>query len=267
MNTTTTTKDVALTAENLADVDVAQSTMTGTLEALKLAYAKAHKDEADAKSAMASADNARHIAMVWQARVAFRAMTHPDVATARYPQNITGAAKVLGIPVATLRPYGLAGIALHKADRAGLLSLPDADDIAIKEASFDATSRADQKAKRIKEAEKKAALEAKAKELEALKAKQAGTTAPATAPVADATAPATGTVAPVATTDATDATAAPVAPVAAPATDGPSLSDDAVATAKRLVHIIKLLRADKSWRTVAPKVVAVLAEVFPALKS
>lgn len=263
MATNTNTKALALTAEDLEGVDVAQSTMTGTLEALKLAYAKAHMDETEARGAMASAEEAKFRAMVWQARVAYKAMVHPDVATPRYKENITGAAKVLGIPVGTLRPYGLAGIKLHAADRAGLLSQPDEEDVKILNASFDATSRADQKAKRVKEAAKKAALEAKAKELEALKAKGA-----TSAPAAPATAP--GTEAPASTGTAP---AAPgTAPATAPATDGqpaqrgPSLEDDAVATARQLVAQIKKLRADKGWATVASKVVAILAEVFPVLK-
>ena len=254
-NTTTSTE--------LATQDTAELALTNTLEHLKEAFDKAHADFDAAEGARAVAAHNKAVAAVWMSRIAYRTMTHPDVATKRYPENITGAAKVLGMPVGTLRPYGLAGIALAKKDMAGLLSVPEQDDIALVEASFDSTSRADQKAKRVKEAAKKAALEAKAKELDALKAN--GSTAPATAP-----APATGTDAPApATGAATDQQAPATAPATGdgtPAQRGPSLEDDAVATARQLVAQIKKLRADKGWASVASKVVAILAEAFPVLK-
>lgn len=254
----TNTKAVALSAEDLDAVDVAQSAMHGTLEALKLAYAKAHRDETDARGAMEAADIARKSAMVWQARVAYRAMTHPDVATARYKENITGAAKVLGIPVGTLRPYGLAGIALHAKDRAGLLSVPDSDDVALVDASFDATSRADQKEKRLREKAKKEALEAKALELEALKAAN-GTKAPE----GDTKAP----QAPVPSAPSAGTDKAPEAPAKAPeAPSGPSLQDDAVTVAKELVRKLKALKASGDKASIL-KVNAVLAEFYPALKA
>jgi len=268
MATSTSTKALALTAEEIDGVDVAQSTMTGTLEALRKAYAKAHKDETDAKAAMESAEVARYSAMVWQARVAYRAMTHPDVATARYKENITGAAKVLGIPVATLRPYGLAGMALHKADRAGLLSLPDGEDIKLLNDSFDATSRQDQKEKRLREKAKKEALEAKARELEALKQANGDKAPEGLKDVVDAA-------------DAIlDAAKAPKAPAPAPATDkapeapakapeaqsGPSLQDDAVTVAKDLVRKLKALKAGGDKATIL-KVNAILGDFYPALKA
>lgn len=260
---TTQNKAVALTDETLDAVDVAQSTMTGTLEALKLAYAKAHRDETDARAAMESAEVAKFSAMVWQARVAYRAMTHPDVATARYKENITGAAKVLGIPVGTLRPYGLAGIALHKADRAGLLSVPDADDIKMLNDSFDATSRQDQKEKRLREKAKKAELQRKADELEALKAKQApaGEKAPE-----GPQAPASGAQAPAGEQAPAKAPEGAQAPAQAPASSGPSLQDDAVTVAKELVRKLKALKASGDKASIL-KVNAVLAEFYPALKA
>jgi hypothetical protein len=237
------------------------------LSILREAYATAQAHERTHRTAKEAADHSMKVAMVWQARIAYRAATSEGVMTSRYPVNITGAAKALGVPVATLRPYALAGVALHKADKAGLLSAPALEDITIVNDSFDATSRADQKAKRVKEAAKKAALEAKALELEALKAKQAGAPAPAN-PLADVQQAADAVIA----AGQADKAQAPAggqqaAPTgdAVPAQRGPSLEDDAVATARQLVAQIKKLRADKGWSKVAGKVVAILAEAFPVL--
>lgn len=230
---------------------------------LREAYATAQAHERSHRTAKEAADHAMKVAMVWQARIAYRAASSEAVVTSRYPYNITGAAKALGVPVATLRPYALAGAALHKADKAGLLSAPGKDDVAIVDGSFDATSRADQKAKRVKEAAKKAALEAKALELEALK-KANGSTAPADGAQVPATAPAQGTSA-LLPEGATTGLQAPVGDSQAPAQRGPSLEDDAVATARQLVAQIKKLRADKGWAKISGKVVAVLAEAFPVL--
>ena len=238
---------------------------------LREAYATAQAHERSHKSAMEAADHARKVAQVWQARIAYRAATSEGISNTRYPVNITGAAKALGVPVATLRPYALAGVALHKADKAGLLSAPAKEDLTIVNDSFDATSRADQKAKRVKEAAKKAALEAKALELEALK-KSNGSTAPAANPLADVQQAADAVIA----AGQADKAQAPVdgaqAPATAPATGdavpaqrGPSLEDDALATARQLVAQIKKLRADKGWAKISGKVVAVLAEAFPVL--
>jgi hypothetical protein len=261
MATTQTTTTLATT-----ETDEVAVRMNDTLEALKEAFTKAHEDFDHAEGARQAAAHAKSVAAVWMSRIAYRTATHPDVATKRYPENITGAAKVLGMPVGTLRPYALAGIALHKADRAGLLSVPDEDDILAVEKSFDATTRAQQKEKRIKEAEKKAALEAKARELEALKAANGTVQAPVDqAPATDGTKAPEGPQAPATDQAPAKADQAPEAPAKAPA--GPSLEEDVVATAKTLVAQIKKLRADKGWRTVAPKVVAALAEVFPALKA
>jgi hypothetical protein len=267
MATNTNTSAVAtIEAADAVDADVsAVLARTGDdpIAILKEAYATAQRSEKAHRVTREAADMAMREAQVWQARIAYRAGTSEGIANSRYPFNITGAAKALGVPVATLRPYALAGEALHKADRAGILATPSKEDLTIVNDSFDRTSRADQKAKRVKEAAKKAALEAKAKELEALKAKQAGTPAtgetPATGDVpatGDAQAPASGQQAP-ATGEA------PAGDV--PAQRGPSLEDDAVATARQLVAQIKKLRADKGWSKVAGKVVAILAEAFPVL--
>jgi hypothetical protein len=235
-------------------VDVA-TLQTGTLDALRAAFDKERAEHDSQTKAIESAVQARAVAAVWMSRIAYRTATHEAVATKRYPYNITGAAKVLGMPVGTLRPYALAGQALHVKDRAGLLSVPDADDVALVEGSFDATSRADQKAKRLVEKEKKAALEAKALELEALKA------ANGKAPVEAPKAPATGTSALLPEGAATGTDKAPEAPA------GPSLQDDVKATAKLLVKQILALRATKEWSGVAKEVSAILADVYPSLKA
>lgn len=251
--TTTTTKAVSTRAK--AETDKAEAL---ALETLKDQFTVAHKafDEADAKAKTFL--HQRAVAAVEMARIAFRTASHPAIATTRYPYNITGAAKALDIAVGTLRPYALAGQALGKKDRAGLLSAPNAEDIAIVEGSFDATSRADQKAKRVREAEKKAALEKKAAELDALKAAQA----PATDQAPEA--PATGdTQAPEA--PATDK--APEAPEQAPeAPAGPSLQDDTLRLAKELVGKLKGLQASGDKATIL-KVNAILADFYPALKA
>lgn len=264
MATNNNTSAVAIPAPADEDVSAVLARTEGEpLAILREAYATAQASEKAHRTTREAAEQGMKVAMVWQARIAYRAASSEEVATSRYPYNITGAAKVLGVPVATLRPYALAGAALHKADRAGILAAPGKDDVTIVDNSFDATSRADQKAKRVKEAAKKAALEAKALELEALKAKN-GEKAPAT----DAQAPA-GTQAPAPATDAATDQQAPATDAPAtgdvPAQRGPSLEDDAVATARQLVAQIKKLRADKGWAKVAGKVVAILAEAFPVL--
>lgn len=254
---TTTTPTKAVSTRAKAETDKAEAL---ALETLKDQFTVAHKafDEADAKAKTFL--HQRAVAAVEMARIAFRTASHPAIATTRYPYNITGAAKALDIAVGTLRPYALAGQALGKKDRAGLLSAPNAEDIAIVEGSFDATSRADQKAKRVREAEKKAALEKKAAELDRLKAAQA---------------PASGEEAPAAT-EGTEAPEAPAtgqqAPVEAPATEapeapaGPSLQDDTLRLAKELVGKLKGLQASGDKATIL-KVNAILADFYPALKA
>jgi len=272
MATTTSTKAPVTDEAPVTGTDITQAPavdittlQTGTLAALREAFDKERAEHDSQTKAIESAVKARAIAAVWMARIAYRTATHPDVATARYKENITGAARVLGMPVATLRPYALAGIALHAKDRAGLLSAPDAEDLALVEASFDATSRADQKEKRLKEKAKKEALEAKARELDALKQANGDTKAP------EAPAPVDGDKAPVAPVQAPVAGKAPVAPVEAPvapveAPAGPSLQDDAVTVAKELVRKLKALKAGGDKATIL-KVNAILADFYPALKA
>lgn len=256
MATTTTTEAPVAGTDIEAAKDVTNALEAGSLTNLKTAWDGAKKDFDEASAVVLTASHARAVAAVWLSRVAYRTATHASVATSRYPYNITGAAKALGMPVGTLRPYALAGAALHKADRAGLLSSPAEEDVALVEKSFDDTSRADQKAKRLKEKERKEALEAKSRELEALK-KAGADKAPATGQ-APAKAP-EGPQAP-----ATDAKA-PEAPAKAPEA-GPSLTEDVLATAKTLVRQIKALRTSKEWSPVAKDVVAILTEAFPVLK-
>ncbi len=242
--------------------------LTEDLGTLRTAFSHAHSNWAHAERGRASAQHAKDVAAVWMSRIAYRTATHHDVANKRYPYNITGAAKVLGMPVGTLRPYALAGQALDGAERAGLLSEPDVEDITLLNDSFDNGAREQQRQKRLKEKETKLALEEKARELEALKAAQ-----DAKAPEAPAgddkapEAPAAGTSALLPEGAATGTDKAPEAPAKAPeAPAGPSLQEDTVTAAKELVRKIKALRASKDWSAVAKEVGAILAEVYPSLK-
>ncbi|WJH25431.1 hypothetical protein [Pseudarthrobacter defluvii] len=56
--------------------------------------------------------------------------------------NVTGAAKALGKPVATVRPYVLAGKALAQAGRVQLTSPPEQADLKIVEAAMDEAAAA-----------------------------------------------------------------------------------------------------------------------------
>ena len=231
MATTTTTTAPSTDVESA--VKESNAIEVQSLSSLKEAFDRAYADYGTADDALRAAAHARSTAAVWMARIAYRAATHEAIATKRYPYNITGAAKALGRPVPTLRPYAIAGQALAQKDKAGLFSEPTDEERAIVEKSFDDGVRAQQKEKRRIEREKKAALEAKV-----------------------ATASGTGDSEP------SDDGAEPVAQPSAP-----SLSDDTLATAKRLVAQIKALREAKEWRDVAAEVNAILAEVYPSLKS
>jgi len=260
-NTSTSTTTDSTSADVVALMSESTAIESNAIAALKDAYAKASAEHSHQGEVLANARHARSVAAVWMARIAYRAASHESIATSRYPYNITGAAKALGVNVTTLRPYAIAGAVLGKQDRAGLLSAPAQDDIAIVEKSFDDTTRAQQKEKRRLEGEKKAKLEAAAKELEARKAQDAqkGAEKGAEAPAQDqAPAPANG---------AQKGAEAPAQVPAAPAPKVQTLEEETLATAKQLVAQVKKLRADKGWGAVAPKVLAVLAEVFPALKS
>jgi hypothetical protein len=247
-----------------ARVAEATAIEVSSIEALRSAYEKALGDYAKAKDDEDAARVAKLSAAVWLARIAYRTATHEAIATKRYPTNITGAAKALGKPVATLRPYALAGEKLHAADRAGLLSVPDAEDMAIVDKSFEDGVREQQRQKRIADKEKKAALEAKARELEALKQAN-GTKAPApTGDVSDVKAAADAVIEAGMADKAQAPAKAPEAPVQAPA--GPSLQADTEATARELVRKIKALQKAGDWKAEGPRINAILAEVYPALK-
>ena len=264
-NTSTSTTTDSTSADVVALMSESTAIESNAIAALKDAYAKASAEHSHQGEVLANARHARAVAAVWMARIAYRAASHESIATSRYPYNITGAAKALGVNVTTLRPYAIAGAVLGKQDRAGLLSAPAQDDIAIVEKSFDDTTRAQQKEKRRLEGEKKAKLEAAAKELEARKAQDAqkGAEKGADAPAQDqAPAPANG-----AQKGAEAPATAPAQVPAAPAPKVQTLEEETLATAKQLVAQVKKLRADKGWGAVAPKVIAALAEVFPALKS
>jgi hypothetical protein len=257
--TNTSTSNTSTTAVVVPASAEAALIESNALEALKQAYKHQQAELTQHEDIRKQAEAAKQTAAVWMARIAHRVATHPAVATSRYPYNITGAAKALDVPISTFRPYALAGEVLGRKDRAGLLSVPALEDITIVEKSFDATTRAEQKAKRVKAAAKQAQLEAKAKELEALKAKQGGTpAAPAGTPAAPAGAPATA---------GTPATAgAPAGAPAAPA--GPSVTDDILRTARELVKMSKAQRANdkQAWAKTHGELVKVLVELFPGLK-
>jgi hypothetical protein len=245
---------------------------------LRDSFTGAVKDLASAKQQESAAATLKNHALVILSRRAFQASIHPAIVGAG-KQNISKAGEFLGMPYATVRPYVIAGGALFQEDRAFLLSEPDSEDARIVNGSFDANSRKQQIDKRQKAALKAQAqaelLKQQQAEIEALKQaqqeqapaageQQAGEQeqeqAPATAPAAGAQAPATAPVAPV---------AGATAPVQEQAqTDGPSLSESLLSTAKTLVAQIALLKKDKAeWTKVYPKMIAILGQSFPTLKS
>jgi hypothetical protein len=207
---------------------------------LKKAFLKAQEQYKTADDAYAKAAKDRAVAIVWMARSAYAAATHPSVVTKRYPVNVTQAAKALDIPYATLYPYVQAGLALAKKQREGLLSVPDDTDISLTQRSLDEGERARQTAKRVADKKKKEELQAAADKLAALEAAKGDAEAP----------PAEGTP----------------AEAEVPPAPAPSLAEEAQATARQLVAQVKLLREEKAWSgDTAASVVAILSEAFPVL--
>ena len=221
-----------------------------SLDDLTATFTEARETFAHQSSVMEAAKQARDIAAVWMARSSYLTSIHPDMNGGKHgKQNISAAAKHLGMPYGTLRPYVLAGGALAKLDRVGVLGTPDAADVEAVRASIEATANA---RRRELNAKAKAKLEADKARLAALEAANAVKGAPAPA---GAGAPA-------------DAPAAPVAaPVAAPApvVAGPTLADDTLATARLLVKQVAALRKSGEWKTVGSKVVSILGQAFPVL--
>lgn len=97
--------------------------------------------ERAACAALEAAAAARNDWKVLWARATYLRAMSPSVATTRYPMNITGAAKALGKPYATVRPYVLAGKALAEAGRVELTSAPEQIDVNIVEAAMEAAAR------------------------------------------------------------------------------------------------------------------------------
>src|SRR4051812_25492428 len=93
--------------------------------------------EAAARAALEAAESSRNDWKVLWARATYLRAISPSVATPRYPMNVTGAARALGRPVATVRPYVLAGKALAQAGRVQLTSAPEQADLKIVEAAMD----------------------------------------------------------------------------------------------------------------------------------
>lgn len=104
--------------------------------------------EAAARAALEAAESSRNTWKVLWARATYLRAISPSVATSRYPMNITGAARVLGMPVATVRPYVLAGKALAHAGRVQLTSAPEQADVRIVEAAMDEAARGPRRSSR-----------------------------------------------------------------------------------------------------------------------
>lgn len=98
--------------------------------------------EGAARAALEAATAARSDWKVLWARATYLRAIAPSVATPRYPMNIHGAAKALGKPYATVRPYVLAGKALAEAGRVELTSAPEQIDVNIVETAMEAAARA-----------------------------------------------------------------------------------------------------------------------------
>lgn len=97
--------------------------------------------EVTARAALEAAESSRNDWKVLWARATYLRAISPSVATPRYPMNITGAARALGKPVGTVRPYVLAGEALARAGRVHLTSAPEQADLKIVETAMDEAAR------------------------------------------------------------------------------------------------------------------------------
>lgn len=119
-------------AQEAAGTDVEAATGTAveaagesSVSALKEEWTEAVKEESEAKGLKEAADLRYLNAQVVMARIAFKVASHSTIASKRYPTNVSRAAELLGMAYGTLRPYVLAGQALDREDRAGLLSAPE----------------------------------------------------------------------------------------------------------------------------------------------
>lgn len=101
-----------------------------------------------ARVSLEAAESSRNDWKVLWARATYLRAISPSVATSRYPMNITGAARALGKPVGTVRPYVLAGRALAHAGRVHLTSPPEQDDLIIVEAAMEEATRGPRRSSR-----------------------------------------------------------------------------------------------------------------------
>lgn len=101
-----------------------------------------------ARVSLEAAESSRNDWKVLWARATYLRAISPSVATSRYPMNITGAARALGKPVGTVRPYVLAGRALALAGRVHLTSSPEQDDLIIVEAAMEEATRGPRRSSR-----------------------------------------------------------------------------------------------------------------------
>jgi hypothetical protein len=204
------------------------------IEALREAWENSFKDLKTAEHGKALAEHAANVAKVWLSRTAILTAVHPSVLNRKAPEmNISGAARALKVPYATLYPYIQAGMALAKHQREGLLSAPSKEDITLVVEAFDEVANAKRREDRALEAEARKVAKA-----EALALEQAG---------ANGETGEDGEVVP---------------PVKVP-----TLAEETLEGALLLVKRIKALRRSKEWSgATAEAVTKALAEVYPALK-
>jgi hypothetical protein len=238
---------------------------------LKDRFTAAHDAYGEAENKRKAMQQLALVSRVEMARAAFSASVHPEVTGKAGTQNTSAAARHFDMPIPSIRPYVMAGAALFLADRHGLLSAPEAEDIAIVEGSFDRHSRADQAAKRLKAAktlkaltDKHAAEAARAEAAEAEAARLAAELAAANGGTPEG---AEGT--PEGAEGATEGAEAPATPATPATTEGTSVTDDILKDAKRLVKACMAQREmdNAEWQKTYAKLVPILKDVFRNLKA
>jgi hypothetical protein len=265
---------------------------------LKDRFTAAHDAYGEAENKRKAMQQLALVSRVEMARAAFSASVHPDVTGKAGSQNTSAAARHFDMPIPSIRPYVMAGAALYLSDRGGLLSAPEAEDIAIVEGSFDRHSRADQAAKRLKAAktlkaltDKHAADAARAEAAEAEAARLAAELAAANGGTpegaegaegtpegaegvegaegategAEGTPEAEGAEAP----DIRDRIGAEMDSALAGKPEGSSVTDDILKDAKRLVKACMAQREmdNAEWQKTYAKLVPILKDVFRNLKA
>lgn len=259
-------KSAAVVASKAQQAETTALEVAG-LEDLKRRFAEARSSFDQQTTVWEAAQKARLIARVEMARAAWLTATHPQVLTPRTRKagvNGAGAAAALGMPQPTLYPYLKAGEALNRKDRAGLLSAPNAEDIELVSKAID---RAVNEKKRESVARKQQQAQVNASKAEAHDAQQAqqqqAQDGPQDGPQAQQV--------PAQQQQAGQAAAGPQqaqdGPQQVPAQDGPSLADEYLATCRKLAQQAKVLKQDKqAWQAAQNEALAILSDVFPALK-